>query len=244
MGNLQDYLNVYRFTTTLPGSGKEIEFKPLTTGQIKKLLIYENETDPVVIEKALDELISSSILTEKFNISDLYLEDRLFLLVEIRKKSKGETYKFTYKCDKCNSQVMNSIDLNTLNVKKLPEKCNPIVELNENISLELNHITRGKQKEAFSSYKKVGTQTQRMAEMSMLTQAAAIKSIITPEGEDSNPSIDDRMYILNEIPTSVFDKIREWFDDNEFGIDLSFNMVCTNCGDTERVNIDLDNFFF
>ena len=97
--DFRNYLNVYEFNTTLPGSGEEVTFRPITTGQLKKLLIYENETDPMVIEGALDDLISSCIVNEDFNINDLYLQDRFFLLVEIRKKSKGENYSFQYNCE-------------------------------------------------------------------------------------------------------------------------------------------------
>ena len=69
--DFRKYLNVYEFETTLPGTGDTVKFKPMTTGQLKKMLVYENSTNPMTVEKALDELISSSIIgsTSSFGIS-------------------------------------------------------------------------------------------------------------------------------------------------------------------------------
>ena len=88
------HVNVYDFTCELPGSKQTVQFKPVTTGQIKKLLSYENETNYVVQEQALDDLISSSVLSDGFDIGELFIYDRLFLLLEIRKKTKGEILEF------------------------------------------------------------------------------------------------------------------------------------------------------
>jgi hypothetical protein len=65
--NFLDYVNVYEFECELPGSKQKVKFKPVTTGQIKKLLTYEKETNYVIQEQALDDLISSSVLSEGFN---------------------------------------------------------------------------------------------------------------------------------------------------------------------------------
>ena len=52
-----DHVNVYDFSCELPGSKETIQFKPVSTGQIKKLLTYENESNYVLQEQALDDLI-------------------------------------------------------------------------------------------------------------------------------------------------------------------------------------------
>jgi len=84
-----DHVNSYEFTCELPGSGETVAFKPVSTGQIKKLLTFENETNYVVQEQALDDLLSSSVLSEGFDVGDLYIYDRLFLLLELRKKTEA-----------------------------------------------------------------------------------------------------------------------------------------------------------
>jgi len=121
-----DFVNVYDFECELPGSKQVVKFKPVSTGQIKKLLTYENETNYVIQEQALDDLISSSVLSEGFDIMELYIYDRLFLLIEIRKKTKGEIIEFQIKCPECDSQSLNRVDLNELELAKLDAELNTI----------------------------------------------------------------------------------------------------------------------
>ena len=244
--DFRNYLNVYEFDTTLPGSGEVVKFRPITTGQLKRLLVYENETDPMVIEGALDELISSSVISEEFNINKLYLQDRFFLLVELRRKSKGDNYKFQYDCPKCNSQTMQVIKLSDLPVKKMPEDIDNVIKIDNNLSVKLSHVTRGMQKNAIKSIKnmKQMNNTQRATEMALATHASAVISIVTPEGEITEPSIEDSRYLLDNISTESYTDIRDWFDKYDFGMDFTFEIKCSSCDKSERVDVPVENFFF
>ena len=141
-----DRINVYEFSCELPGSGQEVAFKPVNTGQLKKLLTYEKETNLLIQEQALDDLISSSVLTEDFNSDDLYLEDRFFLLVEMRKKTKGEVLEFTLTCPKCNSQSLNRVDLNSMPIKQLDKEADLTVDLVNDVKVHLRRVKRKHQK--------------------------------------------------------------------------------------------------
>jgi hypothetical protein len=81
MSDFKKYLNVYEFETTLPGSGEVIKYKPITTGQLKKLLIYEDDDDPSIIEEALDDLITSSVISEGFDVTDLKVHIIILILL-------------------------------------------------------------------------------------------------------------------------------------------------------------------
>jgi len=249
--SFKNYLNVYEFETVLPGSGETISFKPITTGELKKLLVYENEKDERVIEMALDQLISSSVQNEDFNIENLYLQDRFFLLVEIRKKTKGESYRFKYICDKlmdgkkCNTQTLQNIDLNSLPTKTIQRNADNKIELTDNITVKIAHITRGNQIEAHSEFDGSGmTPLQQTTEMALLTHAAGIKSIKTPEGEEFDISIEDRKFLLENISTGSYELIKKWYEKNKFGVDFIFEIKCSSCGETNKIDIPLHNFFF
>ena len=245
--DFRNYLNVYEFETVLPGSGETVKFRPITTGQLKQLLVYENETNPIVVEKALDEtLITSSVISEGFNINNLYLQDRFFLLVEIRRKSKGDNYQFEYVCPECKSQSVQNVKLNELKVTSIPEDIKDIVEIDKNLSVKLAHVTRGGQKEAYKNIKNIKklTDTQRITEMSLFTHAASIQSIIVPEGEITDATIMDRKYLLENIPTNAYEKIRDWFSDNNFGMDFNYTIACKGCDHEEILDIPIENFFF
>ena len=276
------YLNVYVFETVLPGTGETIKFKPITTGQIKKLLLYENMEDLSSVEMALDELISDCVVTEGFNINNLYLQDRFYLMLELRKATKGNKYIFDSICQKCGSQTMQAIDINTLPVKKLeidkeekittvkkavtkkkqriemvketqekePEKVESIqkeswnlVKINDNISLKLKIITRAMQVEANIITHDL-TDNQKQSELSEIMYAMSIESIITPEGESNNISLEDKRYLLQNILQSEMEKILKWHNDHDFGISFIIPVKCIHCGDEARREIPLENFFF
>jgi len=261
MSDFKKYLNVYEFDATTPGTGEVIRFKPLTTGQMKQVLVYENEEDPMVIEHALDELIGSSVLNEGFNIREMYLQDRFFLLVEIRKKTKGNQYQFEFVCPQCSSQSLQSVDLEKLQLKFPPSDINNIVELDENISLELDFVTREDQLFAYNYVRnKFGdtlTPLQLATETSLVANALVVRNVITPEGADSEVTLEDKQFLLESIPRGQYDLVTGWFEKYDFGLDFVFKVSCRHmkapkfgtshgqlCGFTQEMDIPMNQFFF
>ena len=242
-----DHVNVYEFRCELPGAKQEVLFKPVNTGQLKKLLVYENETNLLIQEQALDDLISSSVLSEDFNIDDLYLEDRFFLLVEMRKKTKGEVLEFSLTCPQCKSQTLNRVDLNHLPVKPLDEKANLTVDLGNNIKVHLRRLKRKHQKEIKPSMLPKGlSPTQAQAEVQILYHACAIDKIETESGIDEDLKLTDIKYLIEKIPTGEYDKIRNAIDELSFGVDLTYKIICgqSDCNFEWSTVVPIENNFF
>jgi len=279
-GNFKRYLNMYEWETVLPGSGKTVKYKPITTGQIKRLLLYNDVEDEKVIESALDSLISECVVTEGFNVGDLYLQDRFFLMVEIRNVTKGYKYTFPSKCLACNSQTFQTVDLSKLVVKKLEtgENIVPVVpvvtpkkkgklelvepvkapvsiteskvpwnylKINDNLAVTLNILTRNMQDSLFEMLKdKSLTEYQKQIEMNIYGCAVAIENIITPDGVENGLTFEDKLFFIENLTQSEKEKIDEWFNTHDFGLDFKFKVKCIHCeNETERV-IPLDNFFY
>lgn len=240
-----DRINVYEFSCELPGSGQEVTFKPVNTGQLKKLLTYEKEKNLLLQEQALDDLISSSVLTEDFNSDDLYLEDRFFLLVEMRKKTKGEVLEFTLTCPKCNSQSLNRVDLNSMPIKQLDKEADLTVDLVNDVKIHLRRVKRKHQKEIKPSFLKPNlSNLQISAEMQTLFHACAIDKVETPDGIDENINMIDKVYLIDNIPTSEYDKIRNKIEDISFGLDLTYKVKCRACDFEQDTIVPVENNFF
>lgn len=297
MSNFRNYINTYVFDTQLPGSGLEVSFKPVTTGQLKRLLLYETTEDPLSMEQALDDMIEECVIKpEGFNVKDLYIQDRFFLLIEIRKATRGATYNFQTICTSCGSQTQQAINLSDLPVVKLnklmkpvekpvlpqpaiqvkskkskvsvkekeevvveappiveqPEKIDwNIVKLNDNIAVRLNLVTRKIQQEAFDFFKAKHNNNiegvsdiEKTLDVTTTLYALCIKSIITPEGEESDIPLDERIFLLDNIKQEEQEKISKWFDDNNFGIEFSFETKCIHCGHSEKKEVPVENFFY
>lgn len=294
--NFKRYLNCYEWETTLPGSGKVLKYKPITTGQIKRLLLYSDMEDNKSIESALDNLISECVVSEGFDVKELYLPDRFYLMIEIRCATKGYKYTFQTRCLKCNSQSQNTVDISTLPVKKLgkndnllevkikaPEKEKQVikkgklelvtndapvvienvstneikdvindkklpwnyVKLNDNVSVTLSPLTRGIELACEEMLKdKELTDEQRDVEMSLLGYAMAIENIITPAGVEENITLENKIFLIENITPPEKEILDKWFNDNLFGIDFKFKVKCIHCSEeTERV-IPLQDFFY
>jgi len=247
MSDFKKYLNKYEFKTVLPGSGEKLTFKPITTGQMKALLVHEGEKELGVIELILDQLMQECIVTPKnFNVENMYINDRFFFLIELRKYTKGTTHQFEYKCTECASQSLQTVDLKNLNVTKLPKKVNHVVELNDDISVNIDFPRRIDQKNAYEvlrTYEGNPTESMQTAELGIIITALTINSVITPEGEDENISVEDKIYLLENITTELYEKIANWSTTN-FGVDFFMNIKCNSCGYSHKVDIPPENFFF
>lgn len=246
MFNYEKYLQSYVFTAVLPGSGEEITFRPLTTNDLKKVLIYENQQDPLIGEEILDQIITNVVQNENFNIDSIYIQDRYFLFIEIRKATKGKTHSFPHTCNSCGSQSIQSVDLDEdLDLKNmdLDSLQKELSVLNDNIVLEMGFVTRGEQKEGFKQIPKKLSMSQKQVEMMIADMASSIKTINTPDGKEEDLPVDKKMEFVGNLPGQEYDKIKEWHDNNYFGIDLTIDIVCPTCGHEEKRQLPLDNFF-
>jgi predicted nucleic-acid-binding Zn-ribbon protein len=243
MSDFKQYLNSYKFDCVLPGSGKKITFKPITTLQMKNLLTYEKEQNPMVLENAMDDLIKSCVVDEGFDPKELYLQDRFYLLVEIRKKTKGELYKFSIKCPKCNSQSLNVINLDGLKVKMINKEASNRVQLNENIAVDLQITTRKMQDEAYKYAQPKENDIKSLTNFMIATYAKSVIRIVTPEGEE-DISFEDKIFLLENITQGEYTKITDWFEENDFGVDFTFKMECKHCDYSEDMSVPMSDFFF
>lgn len=121
-----------------------------------------------------------------------------------------------------------------------------LIRLNDVLSIRMLPTTRGEQKFITNliNSKEGITDTQKMVEETTMSYAFAIKSVITPEGIQDDLLFDDKMYLIENIPQNEYMMIVKWFEDNDFGVDFSFDVTCVHCGEKEKKNIPLDNFFF
>jgi hypothetical protein len=252
---ISKFLNPYKFEIETPGSRKIYELKPLVTHSMKYILQYENDPSAENIEKALDQILTESILTKDFNIDDLYLQDRFYLTMMLRMKTKGEEFTWNWDCPSCKNPNITTIDLLSLPVKALDSTIEKKVKIHDSLTLLVDFITRGDQKEVFKYIKQVIDNNEKMTpsekdyDKAMATAAAYIKGIETPEGIITELTLEDKLYILKEIPDSSANLILKWKNDNEFGMDVKYTINCRNkiagtCEYSVQEDIPLERFFF
>jgi hypothetical protein len=241
--DIKGLLDSYEFPYTLPGDGQQLLIKPITTGQMKRVLVYENESDPYIVEVALDKLISDCVVTPDFDIDSLYLQDRFSLLLEIRKVTKGDSYQFNFKCPKCRVENIKNIKISELPVKPLDRSDN-IITINDKLQFEVDFSTRANQKAAITRARDMRISLlEQQVEVQMGTFASSVVKVHTPDGILDDVSFEDKMYILNNISSDLFETFTKWFTDHEFGVEFTADCVCMSCENKMKLDIPLSDFF-
>lgn len=264
MSILNNYLDNYSFKTKLPGTNEEINYKPITFGQIKQIAMINESDDLNVYEDALDKLLIKCIDKKDFDISNMFINDRIYLLIEIRKSSKGSIYEFEQKCKNCNSQYMTNINLNKLKVTKLKET-NELITLDNKLQIKLQHQKRKDQKDAALYINNIKNSLINKSkknkndievnnalnnidkiisvEMPGYIMARCIEKVYEPNGNEIDIKFEDKQQIVDNFTENDFKKIEKWFDDNKFGLDLTIKYNCPHCNNEELIEVPIDSFF-
>jgi hypothetical protein len=244
---LIQFLNPYSKVVELPSISGSVEIKPITTGQMKKILSYEDDDDQFIIEDILDDIINGCVTTKEFNIDTLTIQDRFLLLIEIRKITKGKNYTFNIDCPECKTELINNINLDELEIKPYPDNIDTRVKLTDTLSTHLTFITRGMQKQATDIVRnnKSLNDDQKMIEMATYLYALSITSFDTPAGEITDASLDDKKELLDNLNESIYQSINDWFDKYDYGVDFKYQPFCRFCKwKGKKEDIPLSGFFF
>ncbi len=235
--DFRKYLNVYEFDVKLP-SGVELKIKPITAGQLKRFMTSIKSETVKELSEAMYEMISSSIVNEDFDIGNTFLNDRPALILELRKISKGAEFQFEYKCDKCGSQSLITEDLSNVEIIKMPTKINPIIVLDDNLSVQMDFVKIKDEQEILD----FGLETETELLLSII--AISVKAIITPEGAQDDLSLKDKIFFTDNIPQPMYEKLTQWHDQFHFGINMTRKVKCVHCNKESDFTLDADNFFF
>lgn len=244
---LVQLLNQYDHEHVVMETGKILNIKPITTGQMKAILQYEGSDDPLVVDRILDDLINGCVTTDGFNVDSLTLQDRFDLLIAIRKVSKGSMFTFNIKCPKCGVESIQNVDLDALEVIPYPKDIDRKVKVNNNLTVSFDFIRRGHQKKAVELVDGVDlTENQKRSEIATYLYAFGMTKFETKVGEIKDITIHDKKEFLDNLPASAYDVINDWFEKSNYGTTFKYQLTCKagSCGYKKEESIPITGFFF
>lgn len=243
--DLKSIKSIYEFEAHLPGSGDYVRFKPFTTGQIKKILAFEGEENPVVISEMINTLLDEVILSEDIHVHDLFSRDREYLLLEIRNKTKGPKWRTEYKCQECKSQNILSVNLEELPTTRLVQDLVDFeLKIMPTLTINMRFITVMDELEVLQKLDDGLTDTQKAAELAISMVASSIDSIIVNGKLIDGMTFEDKKYFLEELPTTIYHSLTEWLETNTYGTDFKIKNPCHSCGNILELDATPENFFF
>jgi hypothetical protein len=210
------------------------------------------------MEMVVDQLIQRCTnLPKELTPEDLYVGDRVFLMINIRAASYGVKYTFTAQCPNCNAKAPFEVNLlEGLEVQELQDDWSDpfTITLPYNKDTVTMRLFRGREErrviQFVESQQKRGNLSQmgdpayvyRIALHIISVESADVKRIINP-GSPRDIMAQCIQYVENlDAPDSS--AIREEIDQRTPGIILSVNLDCRSCAHNWDTSMPMSADFF
>lgn len=196
----------------------EIKIRSLT-GKDEKVIAYSN---PENLETKFIELLKDVIVG--VDPKDLTLGDRAYLLLWLTIDSFGKNYgPVDFYCEHCFNKISDTIDLDSFNVKKLPEDFVQPYEIKlSDSSLKLRLLTINDELKVL--------EREKQDKNSWLYRYALTV-------EDGEKTIEEKEKILESLSLKDLGLVKAFHKKFEHGPEMSADYKCSICGGEGRVAV-------
>lgn len=127
------------FTTKIPSTGQEIEYRPFLVKEEKILYMALESGEQKDIIKATKKILKSCIISD-INVEELASFDVEYLFLQLRSKSVNEfmTFMLSHKDEEeCNEKTEISIDINSIEIKC--DDKDKLVNIDDNLGFKMKY---------------------------------------------------------------------------------------------------------
>lgn len=215
----------------LPISKETIQFNPFVVKEEKNLLTTLDTNNKEEVVKLFKMLVSSCVLNEGFDFTEMNMVDFFYLLIYIRMKSNSEIIEGSLPCEHCEKKTQFEANLEDSLKIINPDTPAHTVQVNDQLSLEIGPVKI----DSFFS----GSETNLIDIV-----ANSIKTVVY-----DNKVYDE--FTVQELKENIlFSMTQKDFEPVADGIkkltslEIQFSFVCVNCGKTNNFKTDdVVNFF-
>lgn len=125
-----------KYETTIPSSGKKVQYRPYLVKEEKILMIAMESEDQAQIIGAMKDVIKACTF-DKVDPNKLCTFDVEYLFLKLRAKSVGEISKVGLKCEKCEKPTDVSINLDEIEINAA-QKLETRILLSDKIGVNLS----------------------------------------------------------------------------------------------------------
>lgn len=240
MSNLDELLKELRsdninFTIELLSDPKQsFTFRPIKTKDQKVVVVDKAENEDVQNFElknftSIIKLVDKLLIKSPVPFGQITVPDFIWLLINIRAKSIGESIDLVAPCHKCKTKMDLHIDLYK-DIKKIEPKkdINKLVKLSNNIVLHLGMIDVEDLHRLMSLPKD---------DKNILSMASLIKKV-EYQGEILDITMDAKIEIIGELHKEQIDKINSFADESAYGVKLEKEYVCPKCSNKGKFIFD------
>lgn len=210
----------------IPSSGDEIEVRKLKVREQNLLVDRKRLKDG----SAIDEVLSSCIMTPGYDPKELLVGDRLALLIHLRVITHGPDFMFRVSCE-CGESFLWKEDLSQLKIKYL----DPPLPYGEDRIIEIKPPVLGR-KVKIRLLK--GKDEKRMrgirAEEGAMFSGLLRLITVEVEGEKILPA-----KFFDDLDADDMDYIMSEWREHDCGVDTTVQVECPNCGRVQEIDIPI-----
>ena len=227
-------INNVLYDLELPSSGEMIEYRPFLVKEEKILLMALEGKDEKEMVKAIKQIITQCVATEKFNINKLAMVDLEYLFLNIRGKAVGDVSTVSFEHE-CGEIIKLDIDLSKVEIVK-NKNTSDLVNLTDNIMIRLKPP---------SLDNVIGAGNKNQIDVVMEIVRECLVEII--QGKDvfsaQDHTKEELDEFLNSLNSGQFQKIQTYYESlPKMKQDIEY--TCPKCGETKKETLEgLASFF-
>ena len=227
-------INNVLYDLELPSTGEMIEYRPFLVKEEKILLMALEGKDEKEMVKAIKQIITQCVATEKFNVNKLAIVDLEYLFLNIRGKAVGDVSTISFEC-KCGEVISLDIDLSKVEIVN-NKNISDLVNLTDDIMIRLKPP---------SIDSVIGAGNKSQIELVMEIVRECLVEII--QGKDvfsaQDHSREELDEFLNSLSSGQFQKIQAYYESlPKMKQDIEY--TCPKCNKTETETLEgLASFF-
>jgi len=227
-------INTVLYDLELPSSGKKIEYRPFLVKEEKILLTALESGEEKDMAKAMKQIITQCVTSEKFNINNLAMIDLEYLFLNIRGKAVGDISTISFEHE-CGETIKLDIDLSKVEIVK-NKNTSDLVNLTDDVMIRLRPP---------SIDNIVGAANKNQIDLVMEIVRECLVEII--QGDDvfsaQDHSKEELDEFLNSLSSGQFQKVQTYYESlPKMKQDIEY--TCPKCEKTETETLEgLASFF-
>ena len=227
-------INNVLYDLELPSTGEMIEYRPFLVKEEKILLMALEGKDEKEMVKAIKQIITQCVATEKFNINKLAMVDLEYLFLNIRGKAVGDVSTISFEHG-CGEIIKLDVDLSKVEIVN-NENISDLVNLTEDIMIRLKPP---------SLDNVIGAANKNQIDVVMEVVRECLVEII--QGKDvfsaQDHTKEELDEFLNSLNSGQFQKIQTYYESlPKMKQDIEY--TCPKCGETKKETLEgLASFF-
>ena len=221
-----------KYNHTAKVGDKEYKFTPWTTLDEKNYLLAVESEETITDTLLFDLLIRPCLEDDDVILSS---DEQKMLMIEIRKKSLGTSFPMRYSCKKC--KQVNDIDVEFDQIIKYSSPSYHDVEV-QDMKFMFGEI-------ASENLKSRLDDQNTNVDYAFTEVLLHIQSIEINGNIEDTFTYDELVQFMEDIPSSIFDKVFEEFQSMKGSLDFELKTFCMVCNTENNVEFDhIPNFLW